>query len=261
MDNFGLVIGGGGAKGICGIGILEVLEWNNIKPDYIVGTSIGSLLGSIIAYGYDTDYMKEIFEEHIGRKFFKLLDLNIISKSLFKGKKIEEKFEQFYMKAKIEELPTKFECVATDMKDGKEFIFNSGSLTKAVRASISLPGIFEPVKKGNRYLMDGGVSNPVPLSCAINHGYKKIVAINFLNRLEEYHNDIINSVSASAIHFQRNLFKYQLKEARKHADIFLIEPDTKGTRILDFFNVDEDIKIGREFMENKIPELKKFLNC
>ncbi|MFW6024764.1 MAG: patatin-like phospholipase family protein [Candidatus Woesearchaeota archaeon] len=261
MDDFALVIGGGGAKGICGIGILKVLERNKIKPDYIVGTSIGSLLGSILAYGYDTEYMEEIFNEHIGKKFFKLLDLNIISKSLFKGNKIEEKFEQFFMNANIEELPTKFESVATDIKDGSEYVFDSGNLTKAVRASISLPGIFEPVNVDNKYYMDGGVSNPVPMSCAINKGYKKIVAINFLNRLEEYHNDIIKTVSASAIHFQRNLFKHQLKEAKKHADIFLIEPDTTDTEILDFFNLEDEISNGKKYMVSKIDKLKDFLNA
>ncbi len=261
MKDIALVIGGGGAKGLCGIGVIDRLLELGADPDYIVGTSIGAMIGACVAYEYDTDYIKKIFKQNLGKKFLKLLDINIINKSLIKGEKIEETFNVFFMGAKIEELPKKFECVSTKLIDGSRYVFSKGDLTKAVRASISLPGVFEPVKEGDNYLIDGGVSSPVPILRAVEKGYKKIIVINFLNHSKESNDpDLIKTLSASAIHIQNNIFKEQLKEAKRKADIFLIEPDTSDKNILDFFSIDSSFEYGRNLMDKKMNEIKSFLN-
>lgn len=158
MKKLALVLGGGAAKGYAHIGVIKVLQEYGIKPDLIVGTSMGALVGGMYALGKDVAYMQKLVS-----KFNSIGNFSLIS-TLFKGNilnidKVKKIFNQEFKDIKQEETPIKFVCVATDMKSGKPMNFESGTLKENVMASISIPGIFPSVKIGDRVYCDGGLVN------------------------------------------------------------------------------------------------------
>lgn len=158
MKKLALVLGGGAAKGYAHIGVIKVLEKHGIKPDLIVGTSMGALVGAMYATGKEIPYMEELVS-----KFNSIGNFSLIS-TLFKGNilntsKIKKIFNQEFGNIKQQETPIKFVCVATDMKTGEPKNFEEGSLKENVMASISIPGIFPSVKIDENIYCDGGVVN------------------------------------------------------------------------------------------------------
>ena len=158
MKKLALVLGGGAAKGYAHIGVIKVLEKHGIKPDLIVGTSMGALVGGMYAVGKEISYMEQLVS-----KFNSIGNFSLIS-TIFKGnilniKKVKKIFEEEFKDIKQEETPIKFVCVATDMKTGCPMNFEKGSLKENIMASISIPGIFPSVKIDNNVYCDGGVVN------------------------------------------------------------------------------------------------------
>ena len=158
MKKLALVLGGGAAKGYAHIGVLKALEKVGVKPDLIVGTSMGALVGGMYAMGNDIAFMESLVAE-----FNSIGNFSIIS-TLFKGnvlniKKVKKIFDEHFHDFKQENTPIKFACVATDMKTGEAKVFESGSLKDNVMASISIPGIFPTAKIDDKVYCDGGLVN------------------------------------------------------------------------------------------------------
>lgn len=158
MKKFALVLGGGAAKGYAHIGVLKVLEKHNLRPDLIVGTSIGALVGGMYASGKTVEEMKTMAEH-----FNSLGSFSLIS-TLFKGNlintnKVKKIVEQSFNEMRHEDCPTKFIAIATELNTGKEKHFSSGLLKQSVMASISIPGVFPSLKIGNNLYCDGGLLN------------------------------------------------------------------------------------------------------
>ena len=158
MKKLALVLGGGAAKGYAHIGVIKALEKHGLKPDLIVGTSMGALVGGMYAIGKDIPYMEKLVS-----KFNGIGNFSIIS-TLFKGNvlninKVKKIFDQEFGDIKQEETPIKFVCVATNMQTGEPKNFESGNLKDNIMASISIPGIFPSIKIDNNVYCDGGVVN------------------------------------------------------------------------------------------------------
>lgn len=158
MKKLALVLGGGAAKGYAHIGVIKVLEKHGIKPDLIVGTSMGALVGAMYAAGKNVAYMEMLMS-----KFNSVGNFSLIS-TLFKGNilninKVKKILDNEFGDLKHEETPIKFVCVATDMKTGMAKNFTEGCLKENVLASISIPGIFPSVKMGDNVYCDGGLVN------------------------------------------------------------------------------------------------------
>lgn len=158
MKKFALVLGGGSAKGYAHIGIIKVLEKHGLKPDLIVGTSMGALVGGMYAIGKDVEYMQKLVS-----KFNSLGNFSLVS-TLFKGNvlninKVKKILDNEFNGIKHEETPIKFVCVATDMLTGCPKNFSEGNLRDNIMASISIPGIFPSIKIGERHYCDGGLVN------------------------------------------------------------------------------------------------------
>jgi len=158
MKKLALVLGGGSAKGYAHIGVLKALEKNGIKPDLIVGTSMGALVGGMYAAGKEIPYMTDLIS-----KFNSIGNFSLMS-TLFKGNvlninKVKRILNNEFGEMHHEDTPIKFVCVATDMKTGEAKNFNSGLLKDNVMASISIPGIFPTVKIGENVYCDGGLVN------------------------------------------------------------------------------------------------------
>lgn len=158
MKKLALVLGGGSAKGYAHIGVIKVLEKHGIKPDLIVGTSMGALVGAMYALGRDVPYM-----ERLVSTFNSIGSFSLIS-TIFKGNvlninKVKKIFNQEFSNIKQEDMPIKFVCVATDMKTGESKNFEEGNLKDNVMASISIPGVFPSMKIGKNVYCDGGLVN------------------------------------------------------------------------------------------------------
>jgi len=158
-----LVLSSGGARGLAHIGAIEELEANGYRIGSVAGCSMGALIGGV----YTAGKLKEFREWMKGidrKKMLELTDFSLSLNHIVKGTRIIEAIMEFVPDIQIEDLPIPYCAVATDLKAGKEVVFNKGSLFEAIRASISLPSFYEPVERDNMILIDGGVVNPIPLN-------------------------------------------------------------------------------------------------
>jgi NTE family protein len=175
--SIGLALGGGAARGFAHIGVLRVLLARGIVPDVIVGTSIGALVGGCYAAnGLDT--LEEWARGLTLRRVMGYLDIGLNGSGLINGGRLAKRLEQAIGPATIDELPVRFAAIATEVDTGHEIWLTHGRLVEALRASYALPGIFPPIRLGGRWLFDGALVNPVPVSAARALGARLVIAVN-----------------------------------------------------------------------------------
>lgn len=176
-----LVLASGGAKGFAHIGCIEALEECGYTITSIAGTSMGALVGGIYAAG-GLDKVKDWMFDLTGRKVFNLADFTLSPHALLNGNRLMDALKEQVPDCRIENLRIPFCAVATDLKEGQEVVFRSGSLYDAIRASISVPMLFRPVEMDGMLLIDGGITNGLPLDRVARTDGDILVAIN----LEDY---------------------------------------------------------------------------
>ncbi|MBE3090797.1 MAG: patatin-like phospholipase family protein [Candidatus Atribacteria bacterium] len=175
----GLALGGGSARGLAHVGVILALEAYNIPIDIIAGTSIGSVIGGLYASGATIEQLEEVALSIKKSKTLFMIDPVFPHSGLINGDRIEKMLNQFALEDKtFDDLKIPFAAVATEIGSGAEVILNQGKVIDAVRASISIPGIFTPVKYENYYLVDGGVVNPVPVDVVKMMGADIIIAVS-----------------------------------------------------------------------------------
>ncbi|MFC1908330.1 patatin-like phospholipase family protein [Chloroflexota bacterium] len=264
----GLALGSGAARGLAHIGVLAVLEKEGIPIDMIAGTSAGAAIGAIYARGKTSAEIEKLVLEITSKRIASFIDPSLPKTGFIKGNKFKELLTSVIgNNLKFSDLIIPFACVATDINTGEEVIFDSGSVTEAVRASISIPAIFSAVKSGGRYLVDGALVNPVPVSVLKKMGAGFIIAVN-----------VIPDATARAHHFNKDrttilkepnliyilaqstyIGAYSLvKSSLEDADIF-IEPQVAHIGSGDFHHVCECILQGKLAAQASIPEIKKQL--
>jgi NTE family protein len=172
----GLVLGGGAARGWAHIGAIRALEEAGIKPDVVCGTSIGALVGAVYANG-DLDWLEDWVGKLTWQTVVRLLDLRF-SGGLLGGRKVIDLFAQQFNGRAIDDLKMPFTAVATELDTGREVWLREGGVVDAVRASIAIPGIFTPIWHDGVWLVDGGLSNPVPVSAARAMRADTVIAID-----------------------------------------------------------------------------------
>jgi len=173
----GLALGSGGARGWCHIGVLKALDEIGIVPDVIAGTSMGAVVGAAWAGGKLAELEDWVRALTPGR-FVSLMDVNLRSGGLVRAREIETVLKDIGIADRIEDLGCPFTAIATDMATGREIWLDRGPTFKAVRASAGIPGVMSPVRVDDRWLLDGGLVNPVPVSAARAMGAEVIVAVN-----------------------------------------------------------------------------------
>ncbi|HTJ91776.1 MAG TPA: patatin-like phospholipase family protein [Pararobbsia sp.] len=177
----GLVLGGGAARGWAHIGAIRALEEAGIHPDVVCGTSIGALVGAVYANG-DLDWLEDWVSRLTWQTVLRLLDIKF-SGGLLGGKKVLDVFARQFNERTITDLGKPFAAVATELDTGREVWLQEGSIVDAVRASIAIPGIFQPVYHDGVWLVDGGLANPVPVSVARAMRADCVIAIDLNNDL------------------------------------------------------------------------------
>lgn len=195
-----LVLSSGGARGLAHIGAIEELEAHGFRITSIAGCSMGALIGGVFAAGKLKEF-REWMKTVDRRKMLELTDFSLSINHIAKGSRILEAIMEFVPDMPIEDLPIPYCAVATDLKAGREVVFNKGSLFDAIRASISLPSFYEPVHRDGMILIDGGVTNPIPL-----------------NRVARHEGDILVGVDVSGHDYQKQSEIHQeLAEKRKRS--------------------------------------------
>ena len=195
-----LVLSSGGARGLAHIGAIEELEAQGFRITSIAGCSMGSLIGGVYAAGKLEEF-REWMKTIDRKKMMELTDFSFSLNHVAKGTRIIEAIMEFVPDMAIEDLPLPYCAIATDWKSGREVVFRKGSLFEAIRASISLPAFYEPVQRDGMILIDGGVTNPLPL-----------------NRVKRHEGDILVGVDVSGHDYETQWeMQHQLTEKRKHS--------------------------------------------
>jgi NTE family protein len=176
-----LVLGGGAARGFAHIGVLKILETNQIPIHMIVGTSAGSFVGSLYAYGFNAYQLQKI---SLGIERGDIADFTIPDNGFIKGDLLEDYVNRMLRNTPLEKLRVPFSAVATEVPSGKETVFGSGNTGKAVRASCSIPGVFNPARIGGKMYVDGSVVSPIAVDAARRLGADIVIAVDISSDLD-----------------------------------------------------------------------------
>ncbi|MFT7538744.1 MAG: NTE family protein [Lysobacterales bacterium] len=291
----GVVLGGGAALGIAHIGVIRKLEENNIPVDVVVGSSMGALIGAMWAVGNDVDALEKMAREFEKKtNMLKLFDPVIPISGLIGGRLIKRWLRKYLGSKTFYETKIPFKVVAYDLNRREELVLNSGSLVDAVRQSIAIPGVIEPIKKGEQVIIDGGVLNPLPTNVCTGLGIKKIIAVNVLQSPEDVSKgvDIENHkmLEKAKIPFYKNPFQWLgfrigrflaktltpnisdiivqtlqaseyviAEQSGNHADV-LIHPDLVGVNWYELHRVDELIKAGEDATSDVMDKIKDLVD-
>jgi NTE family protein len=173
-----LVLGTGGARGLAHIGVIKALEENKIPIDIITGTSIGAFIGGLYASGMDVAAMEKIVDGTSKMMVAKIFRPKLFAPGFVGNESVMKFIKSLVGNVKIENLDIPFAASATDLITGEEVVFTKGSLADAIMASIAIPTVFQPVNLGGRYLLDGGLCNPLPISIALELKARNVIAVN-----------------------------------------------------------------------------------
>ena len=177
----GLALGSGSARGLAHIGVIRALKEEGIPIDMIAGTSIGAVVGGLYALRRNITRIEEIADEISRRRLLSLVDLAFHRTGLIAGRRVIAWAKSMIGRdVQFSDLEIPFACVATDIMTGEEIVINEGSVMEAVRASSSIPGLFSVARLQGRYLVDGGLVNPVPISTVKNMGAEIVIAVNVI---------------------------------------------------------------------------------
>src|SRR5688500_16992004 len=190
----GLALGGGAARGWSHIGVMRVLEREGIVPDVIAGSSVGAVVGGCYAAGKLYE-LEEFAKSLTKRRVMGLLDFHITGSGLIAGDRLRRLLEHDLADLRIEKLPLRFATIATELGTGHEIWITRGPLVEALRASYALPGVFDPIKLGGRWHMDGAIVNPIPVTTARALGADLVICVN-LNGDIRIRGTVIQSHSA-----------------------------------------------------------------
>ncbi len=175
----GIALGGGAAKGFAHIGVIKMLEANGLAPAVVAGTSAGSVVGALYASGMNAF---ELQEKAVALDEARIRDLQLSSGGLLLGQKLEDYVNEQVHHQPMERLAKPFAAVATRLEDGQRTVFGRGNTGQAVRASSSVPGVFQPVAIGKYHFVDGGVASPVPVDAARQLGADVVIAVDISSK-------------------------------------------------------------------------------
>ena len=256
----GLALGSGGARGIAHIGVLKELEKNNIKIDYLAGCSMGALIGGSYALSKNIKELEEIALSFNKRwSLNKIADLNLPHKSLIKGFKVSKFIESLVYDKKFNETKIPLKIIATELASGDEVVLDKGKISDAIRASISLPGIFPLIKINNKYLLDGGLVNPTPADIVQKMGADITIAVDFIiNSKQEFKNPGIFTVLMQSYEIMREqAVKYRIKEKK---NLIIIKPDIRSAiDSFKFRDIEKIIEFGAKATRKAMPGIKKLI--
>jgi len=248
-----LVLGAGASKGFAHIGVLKVLQSNNIPLHMIVGTSAGSFVGSLYAYGYDAYQLQRM---SMALEKSDIIDFTIPDNGFIKGEKLESYVNTALRYTPMESLKIPFYAVATDIQKGEEAVFGSGNTGTAVRASCAIPGVFKPVRISNRTYVDGGVVSPVAVHAARQYGADVVIAVDISSGIEDTApQSTIDTLLQSIDVMYSKISSIQLQKA----DV-VIRPNVRYIGASDFTRRHEAVLEGEKAAMEALPRIQQILS-
>ena len=281
-NKIGLVLGGGGARGLGHIGVLKALKKHSIPIHMVAGTSIGAVIGAMYAATQDPDWIENKFKEFIDSEAYKRIGLHRLvptsqpNSSIFqtaatymknqiiinlandrlgilKQERLSEIIEFLLPVKTFEELKIPFSCLAVDLNSGEDVVFNSGNLIEAIVASSAIPGYIPPIEKDGMLLTDGAVSCPVPVKTVRKMGADFRISVDVgLNHFEPLENPNLLQVLGRA----EQITSTRLGEVKSEKADITIRPDTMNVFWAEFDKIDQLIKLGAEETEKQFWQIK-----
>ena len=249
----GLALGGGAAKGFAHVGVIRALEENGIKAQIVTGTSAGSLVGSLYAYGYTPDQLQQISYQ---LDELNLADFTFSSNGVIKGNRLQQFVDGQVKNTPLQKLSRKFTAVATDLDSGQSIGFNTGDTGIAVRASCSIPNVFMPVAMNGHRYVDGGLSAPVPVSYARKAGANFVIAVDITAKPKQGSNGFLANFDQTINILSIKLLHEQLKQA----DI-VISPDISQLSSFGFDKKQQAIDLGYKATMAQMPLIKQKISA
>ncbi len=257
----GVALSGGGWRGLAHVGVLKVLEKNNIPIDFIAGSSAGALVGGLYSYFGNAEELEKFIIKFGYRDMLKIVSDPKLKSGILKGNKMIKYLNEITKNANIEDLKIPFQAVSTDILTAKSFYFKEGNLAEAIKASASIPLIFQPTKKDGMVLIDGGATENVPVRCAKNMGADFVIASSVNTIYFPLREDEVNTSGKIAIASTRTMLNTLSEILAKEADI-IIEPKVLRKKVkiavsyfLEFVREKDIIKIGEQATEELIPTI------
>ena len=281
-NKIGLVLGGGGARGLGHIGVLKALKKHSIPIHMVAGTSIGAVIGAMYASTLDPHWIENKFKEFIDSEAYKRIGLHRLvptsqpNSSIFqtaatymknqiiinlandrlgilKQERLSEIIDFMLPVKTFEELKIPFSCLAVDLNSGEDVVFNSGNLIEAIVASSAIPGYIPPIEKDGMLLTDGAVSCPVPVKTVRKMGADFRISVDVgLNHFEPLENPNLLQVLGRA----EQITSTRLGEVKSEKADITIRPDTMNVFWAEFDKIDQLIKLGAEETEKQFWQIK-----
>ena len=249
-----LALGGGAARGFAHVGALQALDAAGIRPDIVVGTSAGSVVGAIYASGLRGDALRQA-AENVEQTSITDWQLPLFNRGVLRGVSLERFINQQVGNRNIQSMPIRLGIVATDLQSGEGILFRSGNTGQAVRASSAVPGVFEPVRIGNRDYVDGGLVAPVPVLYARQMGADVVVAIDISSKPgDAATTGQLQVLMQTFTIMGKTISKFELTQA----DVVL-RPQLAGMSSADFSNRQKSIEAGRAAMQQALPKIRAVL--
>ncbi|GEL75986.1 patatin-like phospholipase family protein [Tenuibacillus multivorans] len=248
----GLALSSGGARGFSHLGVIKILEEHQIPIDYIAGSSMGALVGAFYGAGQSVKSLYQLANT-FKRKYF--LDFTVPKKGLIQGELLKSYISMFTYGKNIEDFPIPTAIVATDIYSGEKVVFEKGDAAKAVRASISIPGVFVPEKDGDHLLVDGGVIDRIPISVVKDMGADIIIAVDcskFEKNTEVY--SIYDIIMQSIDIMQNEITNYRMMDA----DV-VMRPEVYAFSSRNYTQIGKIIEKGEEEAYQHIDKIKKVI--
>lgn len=250
-----LVLGAGSARGLAHIGVLQVLLENQIPFDLIVGSSMGAMIGTIYACGADI-YMLDKMVAYMNTRI--LFDVGVPRLGFISGKRVSDFLDLLTKKKSFAELKLPVAVVATDLISGERVVIEEGLVSEAVRASISLPGIFAPIVKDDKVLVDGAVIDRLPIGVAKERGADLVVAVDVT--FGPGKKTVINNTIDVILTSLDIMSKLHFDSIYTDADI-LIQPAVGHISPKEFERSREAVELGRKAAEEKVAEIKNMIEA
>ncbi len=249
----GLALGAGGARGFAHIGVLRALEENNIKIDCVSGTSMGSIIGGIYACGTDMERVQQFFTTTSEKMF---MDYTFPKRGAMAGRRFEELIKLFTKDMSFEDLTLPFNCVACDLISAKGMILDTGKIYKAIRCSMSVPGMFEPYNYKGCMFVDGAVVDRVPIQACREMGADYIIGVDvgYKGKKNEIPKNVFEIMNLSF-----DIMGWEMTKLKINTADCMIMPDVTHIHPYKMDAVEESIEIGYNAAMEQMEKLKQDL--